>query len=371
MSKKLWPAPLVLVMSLAACSGEPEQAQQGGMPPAPVTVSTLSAVDVTYYGEFAARIHGAREAQVAAQVSGILQQRRFEEGSHVEQGQTLFQIDPEPYEIQLASAQADLTDAQSAQRQADSEWRRVEGLYEQNALSTRDFESARSQRDAAQARVQRAQAAVQDAERNLRYTRVEAPISGAVGMENLTEGNLIQAGTVLTHITQIDPVFAHFSMPESDAWRQRLVRQDNPELASAAWAILPDGSEYTEVGSINFVAPRVDESSASVAMRASFDNPENILVPGQYLRLRVVVADYQDVFKLPPSAVSQGQEGAQVFVVSDDGNTVSAQPVQLGPVIDGEQVVVAGLEAEQRVVVNGHVALRDGAEINITNNDSE
>ena len=366
MLKKFWPAPLVMAVSLAACSGEPEQQQQ--MPPSPVTVEQVQPSDVTYYGEFAARVRGAREAEVAAQVSGILQERRFEEGAFVEQGEALFQIDPEPYEIQLSTAQAELADAQSAARQADSEWTRVSGLYDRNALSARDYERAQSQRDAANARVQRAQAAVRDAERNVRYSRVEAPISGIAGMEQITEGNLVQAGMTLTHVTQVNPIHLHFAMPESDAWRQRSVRQRDEARASEVWAILPDGSEYETVGTINFIDPRVDERSASVSMRAHFDNPDNQLIPGQYLRVRAIVAEYQDVFEIPATAVSQGRESTRVFVLNDDGATVSERSVELGPIIDGQQVVLSGLNAGDNLIVNGHVSLFDGAPVQVTNN---
>lgn len=369
MLRKFWPAPLVMAVSLAACSGEPEQ-QQRQMPPSPVTVERVQSTDVTYYSEFAARVRGARQADVAAQVSGILQERSFEEGEFVEQGHALFQIDPEPYEIQLSTAQAELSDAESAGRQAESEWTRVAGLYEQNALSTRDYERAQSQRDAAQARVQRAQAAVRDAQRNLRYTRVEAPISGVAGMEYLTEGNLVQAGMTLTQVTQVDPVHLHFSMPERDAWRQRLARQSDAERADQVWAILPDGSEYATVGTINFVDPRIDERSAAVSMRAHFDNPDNQLIPGQYLRIRVLVTEYNDAFKIPATAVVQGREGTQVFVLNTDGQTVSARDVELGPIIDGEQIVVSGLNSGDQLVVNGQVALFDGAPVNVTNQNS-
>ena len=366
MLKKFWPAPLVMAVSLAACSGEPEQQQQ--MPPSPVTVEQVQPTDVTYYGEFAARVRGAREAEVAAQVSGILQARRFEEGAFVEQGEALFQIDPEPYEIQLTTAQAELADAQSAARQAESEWTRVSGLYERNALSARDYERAQSQRDAANARVQRAQAAVRDAERNLRYSRVEAPISGIAGIEQITEGNLVQAGMTLTHVTQVDPIHLHFAMPEGDAWRQRAVRQNDEAKASQVWAILPDGSEYETVGTINFIDPRVDERSASVSMRARFENPDNQLIPGQYLRVRTIVAEYQDVFEIPATAVSQGRESTRVFVLNDDGATVSERNVELGPIIDGQQVVLSGLNAGDNLIVNGHVSLFDGAPVQVTNN---
>lgn len=373
MATKIRPITAVLAVSwaalgLAACGGDQPQQEQGGMPPAPVTVSQVSSEDVTYFGEYAARLRGAREAEVAAQVSGILLERRFEEGSAVEQGETLFQIDPEPYEIQLATAQAELSDAQSANRQAQSEWQRVSGLFERNAVSRRDYEQAQSNRDSAAARVARAQAAVQDAERNLRYTRVEAPVTGVVGAERITAGNLVQTGMPLTHVTQVDVLRAHFSMPEDDAVRHRAARRHEQagEVADKAWAIFPDGSEYSEVGTINFIDPRVDEQSGSVAMRAEFDNAAGELMPGQYIRLRAVVSQYDDVYLIDPTAVSQGREGAQVFVL-DGESSVAVRAVTLGPVVDGQQVILDGLNDGDQLVVNGHAALSDGASVQVTN----
>lgn len=368
MYAKKWLVPVSLVITVAACSGDSGQDGQGGMPPTPVTVAQVEAENVTYYAEYAARVRGAREAEVAAQVSGILQERRFDEGTMVEAGQTLFLIDPEPYQIQLATAQAELADAQSAQRQAQSEWRRVSGLYEQNAVSQRDYEQAQSSQDAAQARVLRAQAAVNDAERNLRYTRVESPVSGIVGSENYTVGNLIQSGTSLTHVTQVDPIRLHFSMPESDAWMQRRSRlqSDNAEHLSQAWAVLPDGSTFAEVGQINFIDPRVNESSASVAVRAQLANPDGELMPGQFIRARVILNEFVDVFKIEPSAIRQGGNGDQVFVVHAN-DEVEAVNVELGPIIDGRQLVLSGLNNGDRIVINGHVALQSGASVQVTN----
>ncbi|RUO25775.1 efflux transporter periplasmic adaptor subunit [Aliidiomarina minuta] len=355
---------------LAACGGDPQQQGQQ-MPPAPVTVTQVSAEDLTHYGTYAGRVRGAREVEISAQVAGILKERRYEEGSFVEEGQTLFQIDPEPYEIQVSSARAELTDARSANRQAQSEWDRVSGLYERNAVSQRDYEQARSNRDAAQARIERAEAALADAQRNLRYTRVEAPVSGIAGMENISEGNLIQSGTSLTHVTQTDPIRVHFSVPENDAYQQRTQRREESkqDLMRQAWAILPDGTEYTEVGRINFIDPRVDAASASVSMRAEFDNSEGALIPGQFIRVRVVLSDYSDIFLIEPSAVNQGPEGAQVFL--RDGDTARAQLVQLGPVVDGKQLVLDGLSEGDELIVNGIAGIADGASIAVNDNSSE
>ena len=131
---------------------------------------------------------------------------------------------------------------------------------------------------------------------------------------------------------------------------------------------MPDGSAYEEVGEINFIDPRVSESSASVNMRARFENENDELIPGQYIRLRVVVEQYSDIFAIDPRAVGQGRESAHVFVLNEDGNTVSAREVTLGPLHEGKQIVTSGLRDGDQIVVNGQVALRDGAAVNVSDN---
>ncbi|MCL5255124.1 MAG: efflux RND transporter periplasmic adaptor subunit, partial [Gammaproteobacteria bacterium] len=213
---------------LTACSGDSGNGQQG-MPPSPVTIAEVRTESAVYTAQYPARVRGAREVEVRAQVSGILQQRNFQEGHAVEQGETLFQIDPEPYQLAVNSAQAELADATAMHQQAEREWQRVSGLYESNAASEREFDQARSAIEAAKARLARAESGLADARRNLRYTRVEAPINGLAGVESVTEGNLISAGAYLTHIVQTDKLHLHFAIPESDAqlYRARLQQSNS------------------------------------------------------------------------------------------------------------------------------------------------
>ena len=363
----------VVVLSLgllSACGGELEQQEQE-QSLLPVTVTTLQAQNVEHFGQFTARLRGAREVDVRAQVSGILQERGFIEGEVVEQGQTLFQIDPEPYEIQVSSARAQLSEARAFNKQAQSEWQRVKGLYEQDATSRRQYDLAESESETAKARVSQAESALADAERNLRYTRVESPVTGLSGIESFSEGNLVDMGAMLTHVTQTDTLEAHFSLPEALAYfrRQQMHKYPDMQTFNNAWAVMPDGSEYEHTGEINFVDNRVNETSATVAMRAEFVNPDNLLIPGQFIRVRVLLHHYENAFLIEPSAVNQGPEGALVYVVNND--TAEQRVVELGPEVAGKQVVTEGLSEGDELVINGHVALADGAAVNPSYNGDE
>lgn len=367
--------PALALLTLTACSGDQPDGggmgMGGDMPPTPVTTTTLETANITYYGDYPARLRGMREVSIRPQVAGILEELRFTEGQPVEAGQTLFKIDPEPFQLMVNAARADLQTAQAEQQQAQREWERVAGLFEEDAASQRERDSALAAREAADARVAQAESNLADANRNLRYTRVESPVAGVTGMETVSEGNLIETGTELTQVTQTDPIRVHFALPAADARQRRQAQEaaDSAERYQEAWLQLGQNSEYPEAGTINFQDSRVEATSGSVAMRAEFANPDGQLVPGAFQRIRLVLQEYQDIVLIDPSAVSQGPEGPQVFIA--DGATAQARPVTLGPEIDGQQVITAGLEPGDELIVNGHVALRDGADIDVTNNGDQ
>lgn len=355
--------PFVLAILLAACSSEEQGQGPQGMPPAPVTLTQVETSDITQFGEYAARVRGAREVEVRARVSGILEKRRYTEGDIVEQGETLFQIEAEPYEIALKNAEAELADAHANHTRVQREWERVSGLFKRKAVSEREHEQANANLESADARLVRAKAAVEDAQRSLRYTRVEAPVRGITGMEAVSEGNLIEPGALLTHVTQHDPVHVHFALPEQDAMTQRQTRRAQPQNGESYQAHIQqaDGSQYQHAGTINFTNNRVDARTGSVTVRAEFPNPDGQLLPGQFVRVRLALNKFEDVFLIDPTAVSEGPNGAQVFTINGE-DKADARPVRLGPIIDGKQVILDGLAPGDRLVVNGHVALRDGAQ---------
>lgn len=358
---------LLAVLALSACGQEEMQSGGGAPPPPSVTVMEVSPETVQESGEYAGRVRGSRQVEVRAQVGGILEERLYEEGQEVEQGDPMFRIEQEPFEIAVQRAEAERADARANLNQAEREWRRVSGLYEQNAVSERERDQALSQLELAQAHFALAEAGVAQAKLELSYTLVRAPISGVTGLETLSEGSLIDRGTLLTSVTQQDPVYVYFALPQTDAAAQRLARSamansDDEGARFPAELLLPDGTVYEQEGAVDFTDSTIDPRTGNVSARAVFPNPERGVIPGQFVRVRVGIQQLEDVFAVDQQAVGQGPEGPQVFVV-DGEDTAHARPVQLGPVVDGKQVVREGLETGDRLVVNGQVALQDGIKV--------
>lgn len=360
-------APFLLIL-LAACGDEPsEQGQaggQGGGPPPQVAVMTTERQDIEVHTDYAGRVRGAREVEVRARVEGILQKRLYEEGEVVEEGKSLFAIDPEPFALSLQAARAERNRVEAELQQAEREWRRVSRLYEQNAISERERDSALSTLELARASLALANAEVDQARLELDYTDVAAPAPGVTSLEVLPEGSLVERGSLLTTITQLDPVHVRFALPESDAALQRQAREamgrsGNGETRRDATLILPEGEEYERTGEIDFTASTINPQTGTVLARAIFPNPEHTIVPGQFVRVRLLLRTLEDAVSVPEVAVGEGPESAQVFVV-DEENVVHARQVTLGPVVEGKQVITEGLEAGEQVIVNGQVAVQDG-----------
>lgn len=353
-----------LALLAGACGSDLNQQQE---PPATsVTTTRVHAETVEYRADYPGRVRGATEVAVRARVSGILEERRFEEGTAVEAGQTLFQIEPETYEDRVRSAAAEVADAEAQQLRAQLEWQRVRGLFERNAVSERERDQARADHRAAQSRLEAAESALSNAERELRYTRVEAPVSGITSIETVTEGNLVEAGTVLTHVVQHDPVHVYFALPEDDAiaWLR-----DVEQSERSAEMIVRHGNTYQHIGDVDFSDRRLDPMTGSVQMRAVFPNPDGELIPGQFVRVRLTLETFEEALLVDPTVVAEGPDGPQVFTV-DDGHA-SARPVTLGPMIDDRQVILSGLAEGSNLVINGQVAITDGAPVRVTNGDDQ
>lgn len=369
-------AGLSILLMLTGCSGQDGEGQQagaGGMPPAAVVVQQATLADVTVRQDYAGRARGAREVEVRARISGILEQRLYEEGQMVREGDALFRIDRKPAAAALQRARAQRQVAEADVQQAEREWNRISSLFERNAVSERDRDSAQSALELARASLAVANAGVAQAELDLGYTDVTARISGVTSLEDFPEGSLIDTGTLLTTIVQLDPVHVRFALPENDAnirraAREGMVRTDQEQNVSAR-LVLADGSEYDLDGRIDFTASTLDPRTGTVSARAVFPNPEQVIVPGQFVRVRVELQSFDDVITVPERAVTQGQNGPVVYVVDDDSKA-RVREVELGPVSDGRQILLSGLDEGDRYIVSGLVNLRDGAAVNVTNPDS-
>lgn len=363
---------LALVIPFLTACGDEKPAAGFQFPPSAVTVERVTPTSVDVKVEYAGRVRGSREVEVRARAGGILEERLYVEGQMVEEGEALFRIDSEPYEIALRRQQAELSNAQANLESANREWRRISDLFARNAVSERERDQAQTARELAQAQVTVAQAAVADAQLNLRYTHVAAPISGVTGMESVPEGSLIQQGTLLTTITQNHPAHVHFALPETDAAARQLARSamtgEERNHSYHARLMLPGGQVYEQSGAVDFTNSSIDPRTGTVTARAVFPNGDHQLVPGQFVRIQLVLQHLDNVFLIPPSAVADTRSGSQVFVI-DDEQLAQVRVVELGPVVDGRQVILRGLEAGDRLVVNGHVALRPGAPVAVQNGE--
>jgi membrane fusion protein (multidrug efflux system) len=362
---------------LIGCGDSGESAAAKGprsLPPPPVTVLQVKAKTIEFSREYAGRIRGAREVDVRARVGGILKQRLYKEGQRVQEGAPLFQIDPQPYEITLNLRKAELATSQAALNQAEREWQRVSKLYQQKALSERERDRTLSELEMAQAQFEVAQARISEAELNIEYTLVKAPIEGIAGLETLSEGSLISAGALLTTLIQQDPVHVRFSLPERDALLQReaqLSAKDRtlPDSQEVS-IILPNGEAYPHKGAINFTDSIIDSRTGTVSVRAVFPNPDSVLSPGQFIRVQVALWDYLSSIQIPAAAIGEGRASPQVYILKED-STVEARPVVLGPVIDGQQIITSGIETGEKVVINGMASLRPGMTVNVVESQAQ
>ena len=357
-----------LATLLAACGKADDKAAGGGAPqmPAPeVGVVTATVGDVGLITELPGRVEASRTAQVRARAAGILQQRLFKEGSDVKAGQPLFGIDAAPYAAAAESARASLAKAQANLAQASAQVERYRPLVSANAISKQDFVNAEAAEKQAQADVAAGKAAVRTADINLGYASVTSPISGRIGRSLVTEGALVGQGeaTALAVVQQINPVYVNFTQSASDVFQLRralengqLKRAGDSEAASVK-LVLSDGSEYSQPGKLLFTDLSVDATTGQVTLRAEVPNPKGELLPGLYLRVRIEQAQASNAITLPQQAVTRTQQGDTISVVSDDGK-ISQRPVKISAAQNNRWVVLDGLKAGEKVMVDGFQKLQ-------------
>ena len=370
----------LLSAAIAACTPSNGSEKKGGpgagMPPAQVAVVTAAPQPLPQSFEYVGQSAGSRDVEVRARVTGILLSRNFTEGEPVKKGRSLYTIDPAPFEAALERAQATLAGADARYEQARRNAARYRPLYAEKAVSQKDFDDAVSAEAIAAADVKSAHAQVTDARLNLGYTKVEAPASGITGRSQRQEGSLVSGPDVLlTTITRVDPIWVYFGIPDNEqAAIQKEVQDGRLVLPKGGRFEVSlrraDGTAYPHSGRLNFEDVRVNPSTGTREMRAELPNPDGRLRPGEFVRVTLKGAVRPNAIAVPQRAVLEGPQGKFVYVVNAK-NQAEPRPVQAGA-WEGEQwIITSGVNAGDRVIVDGVMRIGPGAPVQIAEKTPE
>jgi membrane fusion protein, multidrug efflux system len=352
---------------LAGCGKK--EAAPAAKPPVEVSVVTVAPRDVPAVFEYVAQTQSSRQVNIQARVNGFLEKRVYTEGSIVKAGQVLFLMDMKPFQAQLDAAKAQLSKAQAALDVAKSNLARVKPLTEKEALSQKDLDDATGNFESTAASVEAAKAQVTTAQLNLSYCTITSPVDGISGSAAQAEGTYLnQQNAQLTTVAVLSPMWVNFSLSENEMQSLRdqadkgLLRRA-PNNKYVVEIVLVDGQVFPFTGSITFTDPAFNAQTGTFLIRASVDNPQGVLRPNQYVRVRVKGATRPNAILVPQRAVLQGARGHFVWVVDKDGKAEN-RPVTVGDWSGDEWVVTEGLRAGERVVVDGGLKLGPGTALN-------
>lgn len=363
-------ARIVLLSSLtllAACGEEP-QGQHGDMK-VPVSVVTVEPARTEITTELPGRVDAIKNAQIRARVTGIVEEINFVQGSDVKTGDLLFTIDPAPYQATRAQAEAQLKQAQADAQAARTLAKRYSRLIEANAVSRQEYDNAMAAAAQGEAAIAAGKAALQSADINLGYTKVTSPIDGRIGAAIVTEGALVSGtnATQMATVQQLDRVYVDVTRPTSELAQLRKALADGMlesagEGSAKATVVLEDGTEYEHSGKLLFSGVSVDPTTGQVNLRAEFPNPDQILLPGMYVRVRVAQGVDQKALLVPQQALQRTADGQGALLLVKEGK-VQSTPVTTGPVIGGKWMITSGLSAGDVVVVEGFQKIRPGVPV--------
>ncbi|OGA64881.1 MAG: hypothetical protein A3G81_18240 [Betaproteobacteria bacterium RIFCSPLOWO2_12_FULL_65_14] len=368
-------ATVLLAALAAACnpSGGDQKAGKGGpgmgMPPPEVNVVTVTPRSLAASFEYVGQTAGSREVEVRARVTGILLARNFEEGGPVRKGQSLFTIDPAPFEAAAARAEADVAAAEARHEQARRNAARLKPLYAEKAVSQREYDDAVSAEAITAADLKAARARLAEAKLSLGYTKVEAPAAGVASRSLRSEGSLVSGPDVLlTTVMQVDPIWVNFGIPDTEqarlqkeaaAGRLSLPKRFDVQLR------LADGSVYPHTGKMSFADVRIAPGTGTREARAELPNPDGVLRPGQFVRVILRGAARPNAVTVPQRAVLEGPQGKFVYVVNEK-NQAEPRPVEAGEWSGEDWIISAGLKGGERVITDGVMKLGPGAPVRIS-----
>ncbi len=354
---------LAISVVLAACSNGDQEALSNPAPKKtmPVSVIKVQPTTVPISAEAVAQTEGAKEVEIRPRIGGILLKLLYEEGTAVKAGQPMFLIDPIPYQNALAQAKAQLAEQKARIEQTRREENRLQELLVMESISQREYDNAVSDNAVAKAALQQAEVRVREAKLNLSYTTVTAPVKGVSGRRLLSEGVLLEANSsLLTTVIQLSPIWVRFSLSDNEL--VKLGGYLSEQNVQNVTLILPDGTEYDQRGELNFAARQIDPSLGTQQLRATFDNSEQRLLPGQFVRVRVTTGEREGVFLVPQTAVQTSDLGRSVYVVNEKSEAVM-RPVVTGRWIGKDWVILEGLKAGDKVIVDNLIKLRSGTPV--------
>jgi membrane fusion protein (multidrug efflux system) len=367
--------PLLLALVVGACGQSNGSEKKGGhpgmgMPPPEVTVETVSPRTLPLTFEYVGQTAGSREVEVRARVSGILLKRNFIEGAAVREGQSLYSIDPAPFEAALARSDADVVAAQARYEQAKRNAARLTPLYAEKAVSQKEHDDAVSAEEIGAADLKAARARLITDKLNLGYTKVEAPVPGLASRSLRSEGSLVEGPqTLLTTVVQTDPIWVNFGVPDNAAAEfaqeiqaGRIVMAKNGQFEVALKR--GDGSMYERTGKLNFSDVRVSTTTGTRDARAELPNPKGELRPGEFVRVVLRGAMRPNALTVPQRAVLEGPQGKFVYIVDENG-TAQPRPIEVGDWAGDAWVINKGVQPGDRVITEGLMRLGPGAPVRI------
>lgn len=357
--------------ALALFSGCGDKAAEPAAPP-PMEVSavTVTARDTPVTYEFVGQTESTSQVQIRARVSGYLDKQLYVDGSTVEAGDPMYQVDPKPFQAQLDAALGALAEQEARLQVARDNLKRVQPLVKLNALSQKDLDDAIGQEKAASASVKTAGANVEQARLNLGYTLIATPVAGQSSFTQVNVGSYVdQSNNLLTYVTPLDPMYVNFSIAENQILNfrselaQGLIRAPDDNVYQVE-LVLADGSTYGHKGRITFEAPDYNLQTGTFMLRATLPNPDAILRPGQFVRVRMLGVTRADAILVPQKAVLQGAQGHFVFIVDSDGKA-QARSVEVGPWQGADMFITKGLAAGDTVIIDGVLRLSPGAAVTV------
>ncbi len=361
---------VVLLSCTLAAGCEKHESKQQARPPVEVTAMTVAPRDTPVTFEYVGQTQSSRQVQIVARVNGFLERRTYEEGSVVKAGQVMFRQDPRPFQVQVDAAKAALAEQQARLKVASDNLARVKPLAERKALSQRDLDDATGAVETASAAVDVAKANLDQARLNLSYTTITTPVTGVSSFAKVQDGQYVNAAdSQLTYVAQLDPMWVNFSLSENDmlsirkdqaAGQLRLPAKDDFEIS----VVLADGSVFPKKGRITFANADYNQQTGTFLLRATLPNPDGVLRPGQFVRVRVAGAVRPNAILVPQQSVLQGAQGHFVVVV-DKESRAQIRPVEVGPWYGESWFILKGLSAGDVVVTDGMVRLSPGAPVKI------